>query len=44
MSIHPMTENGLTLKKNARTRQYPTKIITYTDYIVHIVLLANTPV
>ena len=34
-------ENGFTLKK-ARSRWYPTEIITDADYVEDLVLLANT--
>ena len=41
MSIDLMEENGLTLK-STRSRQYPSKTISDTDYADDILLLANT--
>ena len=36
-------ENGLALKKRARSRRYPAGTITDADYADDITLLANTP-
>ena len=38
-----MKENGLTLKKKAKSRQYPTEIIMDADYADDLVLLTDTP-
>ena len=42
MSIDLIKENGFILKK-ARSKQYPAKTITDTDYANDLALLANTP-
>ena len=36
-------ENGFTLKKNPRSRQYPAETLTDADYTDYLVLLVNTP-
>ena len=41
-SIDKIRENGFELTKK-RSRRYPAKTITDTDYADHIALLANTP-
>ena len=42
MSLDLMKENGVSLKKKARSRRYPTKTITDADYADDLALLANT--
>ena len=43
-SIDLVKENGFTLKKKTRSRQYATQTMTDTDYTDDLSLLANAPV